>query len=647
MKLFEPGKIGKLTLKNRIVMAPMLALVNDPIEGGRVTQRFLDFYIAQAKGGVGMIITSFMNPSENWEPSFGEPILDSWKSIAWLNDMVTAVHDYGTKLCVQLSAGFGRNLIFNPELPHAQPVCASAVPCHADPNTICRPLTKEDIQTIIRDYETSVKIITLTGADAIEMHAHAGYIMDQFLTPIWNTRTDEYGGDLKNRFRFTAELIAAIKRAAGDDFPISYRYALTHCFPEGRGVEEGLEIARMLEAAGVHALHIDAGSYETMHWSQPTTTMEPGCLVYLAEMVKKVVNIPVITVGKLGDPRLAEETLQKGKADFVALGRPLLADPDWPKKAKEGRLEDINPCVACHDGCLKRVMGGLDVRCTVNPTSTREAELALTPAETKKDVLVIGGGPAGLEAARVSAKRGHKVTLLEKNWYLGGNLFTSAIPDFKQDYKRLLEYLITQVYKAGVTVRLGHEATPDLIQKLNTDVVFVATGAESIIPDYPGMKKAIEAGRAITAVNLLLGKGKADDPVVIIGGGLVGCETALWLAEQGRKVTVVARHDTLREMFWINRLDIYEKLDAADAVIMRYTNVIEITDDGVIVADKQGDKKTLDAETIVLAVRLEPDRGLLDALEGTVPEIYAIGDCVDSRLVSDAINEGYRLARLV
>ena len=230
---------------------------------------------------------------------------------------------------------------------------------------------------------------------------------------------------------------------------------------------------------------------------------------------------------------------------------------------------------------------------------------------------------------------------------MGGNLFTSAIPDFKQDYRRLLEYLITQVYKAGVTVRLGHEATPDLIQKLNTDVVFVATGAESIIPDYPGMKKAIEAGRAVTAVNLLLGKGKADDPVVIIGGGLVGCETALWLAEQGRKVTVVARHDTLREMFWINRLDIYEKLDAADAVIMRYTNVIEITDDGVIVADKQGDKKTLDAETIVLAVRLEPDRGLLDALEGTVPEIYAIGDCVDSRLVSDAINEGYRLARLV
>jgi len=228
MKLFDPGTIGTLSLKNRIVMAPMLALVNDPVGGGRVTDRFLDFYIARAKGGVGMIITSFMNPSENWEPSFGEPILDNSKCIAWLNDLVRAVHDYGTKLCVQLSAGFGRNLIFNPELPHAQPVCASAVPSHSDPKTMCRPLTKEDIKVIIRDYEVSVKILTLAGVDAIEMHAHAGYIMDQFLTPLWNTRTDEYGGSLENRFRFTGELIAAIKRAAGDEFPISYRYALTH-----------------------------------------------------------------------------------------------------------------------------------------------------------------------------------------------------------------------------------------------------------------------------------------------------------------------------------------------------------------------------------------------------------------------------------
>lgn len=647
MKLFEPGKIGTLSLKNRIVMAPMLALVNDPVEGGRVTDRFLDFYIARAKGGVGMIITSFMNPSENWEPSFGEPILDNSKCIAWLNDLVRAVHDYGTKLCVQLSAGFGRNLIFNPELPHVQPVCASAVPSHSDPKTMCRPLTKEDIKVIIRDYEVSVKILTLAGVDAIEMHAHAGYIMDQFLTPLWNTRTDEYGGSLENRFRFTGELIAAIKRAAGDEFPISYRYALTHHFPEGRGTAEGLKIARMLEAAGVHALHIDAGSYETMHWSQPTTMMEPGCLVYLAEMVKKVVKIPVITVGKLGDPTLAEKTLLEGKADFIALGRPLLCDPDWPQKAKEGRFEDICPCLTCHDGCLKRVMGGMDVRCSTNPTTTRERELALTPAKTKKEVLVVGGGPAGLEAARVAAVRGHKVTLLEKNFYLGGNLFTASVPDFKRDYKRLLEFLITQVHKAGVTVRLGHKATLELIQKLKPDVVFVATGATPIIPEYPGMKKATKAERAVTAVDLLLGKAKAGDRAVVVGGGLVGCETALWLAQQGKRVTVVARHDTLRELFWINKLDVNERLDAAKVVIIKNTNVIEITDNAVVVANEQGTKKTLEADTIVLAARLEPDRELLDALGNTVPEIYAMGDCVESRLVSEAIDEGYRLARLV
>ncbi len=338
MRLFEPGRIGRLYLKNRIVMAPMMTVLTEPGEEGRLSQKDIEFYIARAKGGVGMIITGFMRPNRRFEPSIGDPVVNSQRCVRWLSELAEAVHDYGTKVCVQLSAGFGRNAPL-PEswtkgkgaakdVSYPQPVSASAVPSFWNPDTICHALTREEIQQLIADYEFSAKIIASAGIDAIEIHCHAGYLIDQFLTSIWNKRTDKYGGDLKNRFRFTQELIDAIRRGAGDDFPISYRYALTHYFEGGRDIEEGLEVTRMLGAAGVDVLHIDAGSYESMPWSQPTTTQEPGCLVHLAEMAKKVVDIPVITVGRLGYPDLAERVLQEGKADFIALGRALLADPE-------------------------------------------------------------------------------------------------------------------------------------------------------------------------------------------------------------------------------------------------------------------------------------------------------------------------------
>lgn len=252
-----------------------------------------------------------------------------------------------------------------------------------------------------------------------------------------------------------------------------------------------------------------------------------------------------------------------------------------------------------------------------------------------------------MEAATVAALRGHKVTLLEKSYELGGNLIPAAVPDFKQDYKLLLNYLITQVRKAGVTTKLGQEATPELIQKMNPDVVVIATGATPIIPDYPGIQEGIKKGKVFTAVDAILGKKEVVEPVVIIGGGLVGCETGLYLAQQGKKVTVIARHAAMREMWWINAKDLQEKLDDAKAKVLTYTNVLEITDEGVVIADEQGKKSTLKANTVLLAVRLEPCRELLEAIQDKLPEVYAIGDCVDSRMVLNAIWEGFRSARLI
>lgn len=670
MKLFEPGRIGKLTLKNRIVMAPLLTGLTEPVEDGRLSPRDIDFYVARAAGGLGMIITSVMRPNRRLEPSFGEPVINNLRCIRWLNDLAEAVHDYGVKVCVQLSPGLGRNILPNPALPHGGLVAPSPVPSFFDPDITCRELTIEEIEQLITDFEFSAKIISSAGIDAIEIHAHEGFLTDQFMTSLWNKRTDKYGGDLDGRLRFAMELVNATRRGAGDDFTITFRYGLTHYLDGGRSIEEGLEIARRLEAAGLSALHIDAGAYENNNWVKPPTSQSPGCLIQMAELVKKVVKIPIITVGKLQYPELAERVLREGKADFIALGRPLLADPEWANKVKGGRFEDIVPCLGCHEGCLTRVYQLKHASCAVNPACGKERDYAIRPAETKKSVLVIGGGPGGMEAARVATLRGHKVTLWEKGYALGGNLKPAAVPDFKMDYKLLLDYLITQIQKLGVTVKLGQKATPELIQEMNPDVVFIATGATPSIkpikctqcgicdtskfkptfcyvPQIPGLETGIEKGKVVTAVATLLDKKEVGESVGIIGGGMVGAETGLYLARKGKKVTIVARHDAMRDMMWVNALDIKEKLSDTDAKTLTDTDVLEIIDKGIVIADEQGNKSTLEADTIVLAGGMKSNSDLMEALGDKLPEIYAIGDCVKPRLVLHAIWEGFRTARLI
>ncbi len=647
MKLFEPGRIGRLSLKNRIVMAPIGSLGGEPVEDWRFSQRDIDFYTARAKGGAGLIITSAALPSRRLESSAGLPVVNNLRCVRWLNDLVEAVHDYGAKICGQLYLGIGRVKPPDRALPHGGLVSASAVPAFWDPTIICREITTEEVEQLIKDFEFSARIISSAGMNAIEINAHRGYLLDQFMTALWNKRTDKYGGNLDGRLRLPMELVKAVKRGAGADFPVSYRYGLTHFLDGGRDVEEGLEIARRLEAAGVDCLHIDGGCYETNNWASPTTTQPPGLLVHLAELTKKVVNIPVITVGKLGYPELAERVLKEERADFIALGRSLLADPEWANKVKEGRLEDITPCIGCNEGCLKRYYEGKRTSCAVNPACGLEGESAITRAVKEKSVLVVGGGPAAMEAARVATLRGHKVTLWEKGYALGGNLIPAAIPDFKHDYRLLLDYLTNQLRKIGVNTKMGIEVTPEIIQRMNPDVVFIATGATPIIPNIPGIEKEIEKGKVVTAVDVILGRKEAGERVVIIGAGVVGSETALYLALRGKKITVVELYDAMGDLFWVNAKDLKEKLDKAKVEILTYTNVLEVTDDGIVIANEQIKKSTLEADTIVLAVGLEPNRELLENLQDRIPEVYTIGDCVDSRKVIDAIWEGFRTARLI
>jgi 2-enoate reductase len=653
MKLFQPGRIGSLIIKNRIVMAPMFCMgMASPSQELGYSQRGIDYYVARARGGTGLIITGIMCPNEKIEKSWGYPLVDSPKAILWLNELAEAVHDYGAKIFVQYSTGFGRQGPPNPSLPHGGLVAPSPIPSFFNPSIICRELTTEEIEEFVKDFGSGAGIIASSGIDGIEIHAHQGYLLDEFITARHNKRTDKYGGNLDGRLRVITELFEAVKKSTSRDYPVTFRYGLTHHSKlEGsRTVEEGLEIARKLEATGFDGLHIDAGFYETNNWAQPPTTQPDGCLVYLAEMTKKAVKIPVIAVGKLGNPKLAESVLEKGKADFIALGRPLLADSDWPNKVKDGRLEDIRPCLGDDEGCLARVQSGKYISCAVNPQTGNERNFALTPAEKKKTVVVVGGGPAGMEAARVAAIRGHEAILIEKNYELGGNLLPAAVPEFKSDYLQLIDYYATQLRKLGVITKLGTEATPELILSMKPDVVFVATGSSPIVPQIPGIDKEI----VVTAVDLLVNRPEIGRSVVIVGGNLVGAETALYLGRQGKSVTIVEMLGSImRDMAWMNAQDIQRRFDGLesdriDVKIMTNTEAVEIVDDGLIVVEKSGQKSTLKADKVVLAVGMVPNQdNLSDALQRAVPEVYRIGDCIRAGKVIDAVWAGFRTARLI
>jgi 2-enoate reductase len=360
-------------------------------------------------------------------------------------------------------------------------------------------------------------------------------------------------------------------------------------------------------------------------------------------MTKKVVKIPVIVAGKLGYPDLAEKVLQQGKADFIGLGRYLLADPEWPNKVKEGRAEDIIPCVGCHEGCIARVRKFQRIGCAVNPATGVEKHLVIHQAIKRKSVLVIGAGPGGMEAARVSALRGHQVTLWEKKDRLGGNLIPAAIPGFKDDYKLLIDYLSTQIKKLGVTVELNNEADPRLIESFYPDVVFVATGAIPVIPEIEGVEEGIKEGRVITAVDTLLEKAEIGKSVVVMGAGLIGCETALHLAQKGKRVTIAGGRRLAHDMVWGNALELIKLLDDHHVTILMNHRVNRITERGV-----DSTNVHLDADTVVLAVGMESRREFsAESLMNKIPEVYAIGDCVAPRHVMSAIWEGYRTARLI
>jgi 2-enoate reductase len=641
MKLFQPGKIGNVMVKNRIVMAPMGigALVE---HDGRLTQRAIEYFVARAIGGVGMIITGSGRVTRRIEYSTKVPrhlAVDDTRYIPGLKALAESAHRYGAKVAVQVRAGVGR-VLYRTLLSELEPVAPSAVPCFWDRRINARELTKEEIEALTKDFEMSARFLKEAGIDAIEIESHSGYLMDQFLTRLWNKRNDEYGGSLAGRIRHTIQVIDAIKKGSDEKLPVIFRFGLSHFLKNGRGIDEGLEIARRLERAGVDAFHIDAGCYETHYWVHPPTTQPPGCTVALANMVKDVVKVPVIAVGKLGYPDLAEKILIEGKADFIALGRPLLADPEWANKVKE--FDDIRPCIGCHEGCLRNLFEHKPVGCAVNPITGNETEVSIKRAEKTKSILIIGGGPSGMEGAMIAKKRGHKVTLWEKNRSLGGNLIPASVPDFKRDYARLLNYYITQLYKLGVSIELGKEATPELISDFNPDFVIIATGAVPVLPQVT-IAQSLDK---ITAMDVLMGTKEISGRVVIVGGGLIGCETALYLAQKGGDVQIVEVLDTVASnMQMVNRRHLLKLLTNLKVDITTGVKIYEIAENGLIVVDSYNELKSIIADTIIFASGLESNVKLVESLRDRASvNFYCAGDCVEPRNVMHAISDGFSVA---
>ncbi len=663
MRLMESGRIGTLVTKNRVVMAAMgiRGTTDDDGDWGERTQAF---YAARAAGGVGVIMPEMVFVSRALEPAASTCIdLASDAHLESVRRLADSLHRYDCKLAIQLTAGFGRVVppYLAPEwwtedpLPaEHQPVSASINNNHYLPERRkfdSRPLTTEEAAAHAQAFGFAARRAREGGADCVELHGHEGYLLDQFMTGLWNRRDDRYGGSREKRLTFAREAIAAIRRDAGEDFPIIYRFGLTHYVPGGREPEEGLWIAAELEKMGVAALHIDAGCYESHWWPHPPQYQKPGCMVSLAEQVRQKVSIPVIAVGRLQDPEVAEGVLTQGSADFVAIGRGLLADPEWVNKVQSDRAIEIIPCISCHEGCLQQMAEGKPTSCALRPTTGHELEWPMTSIAGKATLLVVGGGPAGLEAARAGVERGMDVTLWEGGEKLGGNLWPAAKPDFKPDIANYVAYLRHLEKQLPIDIVLNKYATVEDITDFGADAVILATGAAMEVLPF----ESTDTVKSLTAIDLLTGAAATQgDRVVVMGGGLVGCETAVHLARQGAKVTLTTRRSADKLGGDIadrsNRKMLIQMITDANILVMENTVPVR-TENGSVIAEQDGQVITNAADSLVFAGRLLPRDSLMKELEvyyqNNAGQVFSAGDCIKVGSIMNAVWDSFNAVRTI
>ena len=640
--LFSPIQIGKTTVKNRIFMPPLSTNLGNK---GYVTDELVAHYKARAKGGVGLFVTEVVTVEPVYVYLPGDMSIHDDSFIPGWKKLVDGVHEYGAKILPQLfhPAYMAFPIPGTPQLiapSFVGPHYAKAAP---------RPVTKEEIKVLIQQFAYAAVRVQKAGGDGVEIHAaHAHGLLGGFLSPTYNKRTDEYGGDIKGRLRLTLEVIAAVREACGEDFIIDVRISGDEYSDGGNNINDMIYVAKQLEKAGVDMLHVSGGTTIARGSSIPAPGTKLGTHSHLSEEIKKYVKIPVATVGRITEPWIAEEIIATGKADACMMGRANLCDPEFANKAMEGREEEIRPCIGCLK-CLNGIMFGKRVSCTMNPSFELENEDTLQEAEVKKNVLVIGGGPAGMEAAFVAAKRGHHVVLCEKQDELGGLLRAASVPIGKQDLCRVIQYLVHRLEMAGVEVRLGTEVTKDMLTgEFAGYEVLASTGAKTIV-----LNQFTEFKQWMTAEDILTGKAFPGRKVVIIGGGSVGCETADYLAPiindrfpRNRDITVIeaAPEILMKEVGAVRSALVLRMMKKGVNIITKAT--VDKVETDKIYYTVDGQQKVIDdADTLVFAVGYKVSPAMEEMLKEAGVSYQMLGDAAAVGTIKEAISGAYQAAK--
>lgn len=656
-ELYQPVRIGSVTIKNRFALAPMGPLGLADAQGG-FNQRGIDYYTERAKGGTGLIITGVTFSDCKVEtqsmPNCPNSTYNPVHFIRTSKEMTERIHAYGSKVFLMMSAGFGRVTIPT-NLGEFPPVAPSAIP-HRWLDKTCRPLTKEEIHSIVKSFGDGAFHAKRGGFDGVEIHAvHEGYLLDQFAISMFNQRTDEYGGSLENRLRFAKEVVEEIKKRCGEDFPVVLRFSVKSMIKDwrdgallgeefeekGRDIEEGLEAAKLLVSYGYDALDTDVGTYDAWCWNHPPMYMEKGLYRPYCKMVKEVVDVPVLCAGRMDNPDMAVQAVENGECDIVSLGRPLLADPDYVNKLRAGRTSEIRPCISCQEGCMGRVQEYSMINCAINPQAARERVTSYEPILKSKRVMIIGGGVAGCEAARVLAIRGHKPEIFEKGQVLGGNLLPGGAPEFKEDDLELAKWYTHQMEILQVPVHYGVEVKKQDVLAEKFDTVIVATGST------PKRFSLGDDDKVYTAAEVLMKEKDCGNTTVIVGGGLVGCETALWLAQHGRKVTIV---EALEQLMAVNGPLCHANHDML-LRLLPYHGVQEILNsrvqsykDGILQVEQNGAIQQIPCDSVILAVGYQAENQLYEELQFEIPEIYLLGDAKNVSNIMYGIWDAFEVA---